>query len=210
MNRWLAIILLHGCWFVSSIQAQSIQTEKLELLIGHVRAYHKGQLVYHHPQFLHITEFPFHIEYTDTVTVDSINFLLGVDSLQHELGIVSNGLTPINGMYWAWQSGYIFVKWEGFIQSESESESEKESEKEKEKEIRRFTFHLGGFQYPFRCDENCAISLKKTAPLNSIRLSFEPTEKLIQFVLASDFEIMSPQPAAVQMMKLFSQCLIVQ
>jgi hypothetical protein len=136
------------------------------------------------------------------VPVDSINFLLGVDSLQHELGIVSNGLTPINGMYWAWQSGYIFVKWEGFIESEKE--------KEKEREMQPFTFHLGGFQYPFRCDQNCAISLKKTAPLNSILLSFEPTEKLIQFVLASDFEIMSPQPAAVQMMKLFSQCLIVQ
>ena len=204
MNRWLAIILIHGCWFVSSIQAQTIQTEKLELLIGQVQGYHKGQLVYNHPQFLHIKEFPFHIENTNTVPVDSINFLLGVDSLQHELGIVSNGLTPINGMYWAWQSGYIFVKWEGFIQSETEQEQEQETEKQ------RFTYHLGGFQYPFRCDQNCAISLKKTAPLNSIRLSFEPTEKLIQFVLASDFEIMSPQPAAVQMMKLFSQCLIVQ
>jgi hypothetical protein len=198
MNRWLAIILIHGCWFVSSIQAQTIQTEKLELLIGQVQAYHKGQLVYNNPQFLHIKEFPFHIENTNTVPVDSINFLLGVDSLQHELGIVSNGLTPINGMYWAWQSGYIFVKWEGFIESE------------KEKEIQPFTFHLGGFQYPFRCDQNCAISLKKSVPLNAVLLSFEPTEKLIQFVLASDFEIMSPQPAAVQMMKLFSQCLIVQ
>jgi hypothetical protein len=200
MNRWLAIILIHGCWFVSSIQAQTIQTEKLELLIGQVQAYHKGQLVYNHPQFLHIKEFPFQIENTNSTPVDSMNFLLGVDSLQHELGIVGNGLTPINGMYWAWQSGYIFVKWEGFI----------ESVKQKEKEMRPFTYHLGGFQYPFRCDQNCTISLNKTAPLNSILLSFEPTEKLLQFVLASDFEIMSPQPAAVQMMKLFSQCLIVQ
>jgi hypothetical protein len=198
MNRWLAIILLHGYWSVSSILAQTFQTEKLELLIGHIQAYHNGQLVYNHPQFLHIKELPFHIEDTNTLPVDSINFLLGVDSLQHEMGIVGNGLTPINGMYWAWQSGYIFVKWEGGIQYENE------------KSIQPFTYHLGGFQYPFRCDQYCSISLKKTVPLNSIRLSFEPTEKLIQFVSESDFEIMSPQPAAVQMMKLFSQCLIVQ
>ncbi len=200
MNRWLAIILLHGYWSVSSILAQTFQTEKLELLIGHVQAYHKGQLVYNHPQFLHIKELPFQIEDTNTIPVDSIKFLLGVDSLQHEMGIVGNGLTPINGMYWAWQSGYIFVKWEGFVQKENENE----------KGIQSFTFHLGGFQYPYRCDQNCSISLKKIVPLNSIQLSFEPTEKLIQFVSESDFEIMSPQPAAVQMMKLFSQCLIVQ
>ncbi len=202
MNKWFVVFLfLVGSGF-NSCPAQTIETQKLEILIGHIQAFHNGHLVHDDQQFHHVKEFPFQFESDKSYAVDSLHFLLGVDSLQHEMGIVGNGLTPINGMYWAWQSGYIFVKWEGFIQSEKE--------KEKEKEIRRFTFHLGGFQYPFRCDQNCAISLKKTAPLNSIRLSFEPTEKLIQFVLASDFEIMSPQPAAVQMMKLFSQCLIVQ
>ena len=196
MNRWLAIILLHGYWYVSSVQAQTFQTEKLELLIGHVQAYHNGQLVYDHPQFLHIKELPFQIEDTNTIPVDSIKFLLGVDSLQHEMGIVGNGLSPVNGMYWAWQSGYIFVKWEGYIQNE--------------KEIQPFTFHLGGFQSPFRCDQPCSIVLKKSKPMNEIQLSFKPTNELNQFVLESDFEIMSPQPAAIQMMKLFSQCLIVQ
>jgi hypothetical protein len=196
MNRWLTIILLHGYWYVAPIQAQTFQTEKLEFLIGHIQAFHKGHLVHDDQQFHHVTELPIQIEDTNTILVDSINFLLGVDSLQHEMGIVGNGLTPINGMYWAWQSGYIFVKWEGYIQNE--------------KAIQPFTFHLGGFQYPFRCDQYYSISLKKSLPLNSIRLSFEPTEKLLQFVLESDFEIMSPQPAAVQMMKLFSQCLIVQ
>jgi hypothetical protein len=114
------------------------------------------------------------------------------------MGIVGNGLTPINGMYWAWQSGYIFVKWEGYIQNEND------------KAIQPFTFHLGGFQSPFRCDQPCSMVLKKSKPLNELQLSFKPTNELLQFVLESDFEIMSPQPAAVQMMKLFSQCLIVQ
>ena len=109
-------------------------------------------------------------------------------------------------MYWAWQSGYIFVKWEGYVLKESE----KENDNDNEKVMQPFTYHLGGFQFPFRCDQLCSIVLKKSKPLNEIRLSFKPTNELYQFVLESDFEIMSPQPAAVQMMKLFSQCLIVQ
>ncbi len=196
MNKWVSAFLFLVGNGSTICLGQIIETQKLELLIGHVQAYHKGQLVYNHPQFLHIKELPFQFEADKSYAVDSLHFLLGVDSLQHEMGIVGNGLTPINGMYWAWQSGYIFVKWEGYIQNE--------------KAIQPFTFHLGGFQYPFRCDQYYSISLKKSLPLNSIRLSFEPTEKLLQFVLESDFEIMSPQPAAVQMMKLFSQCLIVQ
>jgi hypothetical protein len=208
MNKWVSAFLFLVGNGSTICLGQIIETQKLELLIGHVQAYHKGQLVYNHPQFLHIKELPIQIEDTNTILVDSINFLLGVDSLQHEMGIVGNGLTPINGMYWAWQSGYIFVKWEGYVLKESEKESEKENGNEKV--MQPFTYHLGGFQYPFRCDQYYSISLKKSLPLNSIRLSFEPTEKLLQFVLESDFEIMSPQPAAVQMMKLFSQCLIVQ
>ena len=204
MNKWFVVFLFLVEIGFTSCPAQTIETQKLEILIGHIQAFHNGHLVHDDQQFHHVKEFPFQFETDKSYVVDSLYFLLGVDSLQHEMGIVSNGLTPINGMYWAWQSGYIFVKWEGFI------DSVKQKEKEKEKEMRPFTYHLGGFQYPFRCDQNCPISLNKTAPLNSILLSFEPTEKLIQFVLASDFEIMSPQPAAVQMMKLFSQCLIVQ
>jgi hypothetical protein len=196
MNRWLTILLLHGYWYVSPIQAQTFQTEKLEFLIGHIQAFHNGHLVHDDQQFHHVTELPFQFEADKSYAVDSLHFLLGVDSLQHEMGIVGNGLTPINGMYWVWQSGYIFVKWEGYIQNE--------------KAIQPFTFHLGGFQSPHRCDQLCSIVLKKSKPLNEIRLSFKPTNELLQFVLESDFEIMSPQPAAVQMMKLFSQCLIVQ
>jgi hypothetical protein len=196
MNKWLGLFFFLATIGASDYHAQTIETQKQELIIGHIQAFNNGQLVYDDQQFHHITELPFPFATDNSNEVDSLRFLLGVDSLQHEMGIIENGLSPVNGMYWAWQSGYIFVKWEGYIQNK--------------KEIQPFTFHLGGFQYPFRCDQYCSISLKKTAPLNSIQLSFEPTEKLIQFVLESDFEIMSPQPAAIQMMKLFSQCLIVQ
>ncbi|MEN9333939.1 MAG: hypothetical protein RLY35_1119 [Bacteroidota bacterium] len=198
MNKWLVVFLFFVGSGFTNCPAQTIETQKLEFLIGHIQAFHKGQLVHDDQQFHHVTELPFQFETDKSCAVDSLHFLLGVDSLQHEKGIMDNGLSPANGMYWAWQSGYIFVKWEGFVQNENE------------KTIQSFTFHLGGFQSPFRCDQRCSVVLKKSKPLKEIQLSFQPTKELYQFVLESDFEIMSPQPVAVQMMKLFSQCLIVQ
>jgi len=198
MNKWLGVFLFFVGSGFTNCPAQTIETQTLEFLIGHIQAFHHGHLVHDDQQFHHVTELPFQFVTDKSDVVDSLHFLLGVDSLQHEMGIVGNGLTPINGMYWAWQSGYIFVKWEGYIQNEND------------KAIQPFTFHLGGFQSPYRCDQSCSIVLKKSKPLNEFQLSFKPTNELLQFVLESDFEIMSPQPAAVQMMKLFSQCLIVQ
>ncbi len=191
----LLILFLH---FSSTAIGQKISSTKNEVLIGHVRGFLHGHEVYRSDNFIHVQQFPSSLNIDHDGLVDSLTFLLGVDSMQHEKGIMDNGLSPANGMYWAWQSGYIFVKWEGYVMKESE------------KVMQPFTYHLGGFQYPFRCDQPFLAKLEAAKPLKKIQLSFEPTEKLIQFVLASDFEIMSPQPAAVQMMKLFSQCLIVQ
>jgi hypothetical protein len=43
----------------------------------------------------------------------SIEFILGVDSLHNCSGAQSGSLDPLNGMFWTWNSGYIFFKLEG-------------------------------------------------------------------------------------------------
>lgn len=43
----------------------------------------------------------------------AIGFLLGVDSLHNCSGAQSGALDPLNGMFWNWNSGYIFMKMEG-------------------------------------------------------------------------------------------------
>ena len=45
--------------------------------------------------------------------IKSINFSIGVDSLNSVSGALSGDLDPSNGMYWAWQSGFINMKIEG-------------------------------------------------------------------------------------------------
>lgn len=42
-----------------------------------------------------------------------VRFLLGVDSTRNVSGAQTGALDPVNGMFWTWNSGYIFFKMEG-------------------------------------------------------------------------------------------------
>ena len=67
----------------------------------------------------------------------TIQFSLGVSGVLSESGALSGDFDPANGMYWAWQSGYINIKIEGMSPSCPTRKN-------------KFTFHIGGFQksYP--------------------------------------------------------------
>ncbi len=45
--------------------------------------------------------------------ISSISFMIRVDSLQNISGVKTGILDPANGMFWTWNSGYIFAKLEG-------------------------------------------------------------------------------------------------
>jgi len=89
----------------------------------------------------------------------SISFIIGVDSMNSVNGAQSGNLDPLNGMYWTWNSGYIFLKLEG-ISSASKSPGN------------IFEYHIGGYQYPnnfirpvtihFKQDELKIVSRKDT------------------------------------------------
>jgi hypothetical protein len=64
-----------------------------------------------------------------------ITFTIGVDSLRNFAGAQTGVLDPAKGMFWSWNSGYIFVKLEG--------ESPKSTAKKN-----RLTFHIGGAKDP--------------------------------------------------------------
>lgn len=64
-----------------------------------------------------------------------IRFLIGVDSTRNVSGAQTGALDPINGMFWEWKTGYIFVKLEGTSPASSDS-------------LKRIRYHIGGFQNP--------------------------------------------------------------
>ncbi len=63
------------------------------------------------------------------------SFDLGLDSVINVSGSLGGALDPIEGMYWAWQSGYINFKieWESNMCSNDNNQ---------------FIFHLGGYKKP--------------------------------------------------------------
>lgn len=62
----------------------------------------------------------------------AIKFLIGVDSIRNVSGAQTGGLDPSTGMFWTWNSGYIFFKVEGNSQKYAPNT--------------KFTYHVGGFR----------------------------------------------------------------
>lgn len=77
----------------------------------------------------------------------SISFILGVDSLHNCSGAQSGALDPLNGMFWAWNTGYIFLKFEG---NSPVSHSNGNA----------LAFHIGGYMQPNNCIRTIILNLK--------------------------------------------------
>jgi hypothetical protein len=73
---------------------------------------------------------------------------LGVDSIDNCSGAQSGALDPINGMFWAWNTGYIYLKMEG-ISPFSHSNGN------------MLEYHIGGYRKPNNCSR---IIIKDFSP----------------------------------------------
>jgi hypothetical protein len=49
----------------------------------------------------------------DVTAPRSLSFVIGVDSILNISCVQTGALDPLNGMFWAWNSGYVFAKLEG-------------------------------------------------------------------------------------------------
>ncbi|HEY6159994.1 MAG TPA: MbnP family protein [Bacteroidia bacterium] len=66
----------------------------------------------------------------------SMLFTIGVDSIHNCSGAQSGDLDPLKGMFWTWNSGYIFFKLEGKSPASHSPGS-------------IFEFHVGGYRKPY-------------------------------------------------------------
>jgi len=69
-------------------------------------------------------------------TYRSISFTIGVDSAHNSSGTQEGALDPIRGMFWAWNTGYIFLKVEGTSPASPSPRHVIE-------------YHVGGFRAPY-------------------------------------------------------------
>lgn len=66
----------------------------------------------------------------------ALQYQLGIDSARNVSGVQSGVLDPLRGMFWTWNSGYIFYKLEGSSPVSSQPGN-------------AFEYHIGGFRTPY-------------------------------------------------------------
>lgn len=86
----------------------------------------------------------------------TIDFFIGVDSLKNVSGVQTGSLDPLNGMFWTWNTGYVFAKLEG-VSPVAKTPGKK------------FSYHVGGYKQ----NENALrkISLHTNAHLSNSNFS---------------------------------------
>ena len=111
---------------------------------------------------------------------DGIQFLLGIDSLTNVSGAYGGDLDPTNGMYWAWNSGYINFKLEG-------------KHNDCPTQNNQFQFHLGGYLPPYSAEQEIILEVKNSKKIDLL-------VDLSNFINAIDWShvhsIMSPSEEA--------------
>ncbi|MBS1647176.1 MAG: hypothetical protein JST67_07540 [Bacteroidetes bacterium] len=68
-------------------------------------------------------------------TYTAVEFIIGVDSAHNCNGLQAGALDPVNGMFWAWNTGYIFMKIEGLYFSNTNQQ-------------KKIEYHIGGYKAP--------------------------------------------------------------
>jgi hypothetical protein len=89
---------------------------------------------------------------------DSIGFIIGVDSLRNCSGAQSGDLDPMHAMFWAWNTGYIFMKLEGTSPAAKTPGH-------------FFEYHVGGYRAPDNCIRKVTLPLSEPLVVSKERPS---------------------------------------
>ncbi|MCC7296703.1 MAG: hypothetical protein IT244_00100 [Bacteroidia bacterium] len=121
--------------------------------------------------------------YLDSVL--GISFLLGVDSMANVSGAMGGDLDPMFGMYWAWQSGYINFKLEGYTNSCPSPKHQ-------------FQYHIGGYLPPYASSRALNFEVENTG---NVVVEFDVEKLISQLNIQEQYEVMGPGNAAMDISK---------
>jgi hypothetical protein len=163
-----------GAEIYKTSAGQSYSIDNFKYYISNIRLKRKeSQIAFANNYFL-ITEED-SLSQTITLAVeegkyDSLVFLVGVDSLHNCSGAQSGALDPVNGMFWAWNSGYIFLKLEGKSAASPERGH-------------LFEYHIGGY----KAGQNAMREI--SLPLSSLKIAESKTNIIrVEVDIAKLFE----------------------
>jgi hypothetical protein len=86
--------------------------------------------------------------YLDSYTVEynQVSFTIGVDSALNCSGAQSGALDPVNGMFWTWNTGYIYFKLEGYSTASTN-------------DLQKIEYHIGGYTGAFKANRKVTLTL---------------------------------------------------
>lgn len=132
--------------------------------------------------------------------IESITFSIGIDSTASVSGALSGALDPSNGMYWAWQSGYINMKIEGKSNS---CKTRKNA----------FHFHVGGYLEPYYAIRTIEINFNDNNNFNDknqISLVIDLAKLFNEIKLSETNSIMIPGKEAMKIADLSTKMFTVE
>ncbi|WP_298154669.1 MbnP family protein [Flavobacterium sp.] len=129
---------------------------------------------------------------TDNSPISTIRFAVGVDGGANESGANGGDLDLQNGMYWAWQSGYINFKMEGKSNSCKTRNSE-------------FQFHIGGYQQPFNAFRTIELPAVTSKDPSKIDLIINLAKLFDNIALAKINSVMVPGKNAMAIADMFKE-----
>lgn len=115
----------------------------------------------------------------------AVCFRFGLDSATQLAGRMDGAMDPARGMYWAWNTGYIQCRIEGFS---PESGGKKG----------KFEFHLGGYALPYPTDHMVCLDLKKTnSNVNDVYIDLQPLFQSVS--VRKTHSVLAPGKLAMKM-----------
>ncbi len=132
--------------------------------------------------------------------VQSLKFWIGVDSARNVSGVQTGALDPVYGMFWTWNSGYIFAKLEGRSTVSPAP-------------LQAVTYHIGGFRTGQNALRQVTIPFGSALPASGSNnfIVYLNADVLKWFRGATDVSIatdpatMEPGPLAVRIANNYAQ-----
>lgn len=173
--------------YFSKNNNDTIQFDILRFYISDIELLLNGKTVWKELNSFHLVDasvvssLSINLNSSSKTVFDKLKFNLGIDSTTNVAGALGGELDPTKGMYWTWQSGYINFKLEGKSKVCNTRNNE-------------FTFHLGGYQYPYNTVQSVLLNANNSKELNIV---INAEEMISKIDLSKQNHIMSPGKEAV-------------
>ncbi len=179
-------ILVLNKWLYNSRHTDSIMLTNVQFYLSKIELLNNSKIVWQEPESYHLLSAEdsssLHIKLpVANIAFTSIRFHIGIDSATNYAGAQGGDLDPTKGMYWTWQNGYINCKLEGKSTQCKTRNNE-------------FTFHIGGYQFPFNTLQTINIPCANTS---TIDLHIDIAKWFDGMDLSKQNHVMSPGPEAV-------------